>query len=71
METFIIKTKTKLQAKTIKAVSEAMGSKIENIEDLLDQGLAKMMDEGEKDYLSSEEQKLFMQQLKKGEVGKV
>lgn len=70
METIIIKTKTKLQAKAIRAVSDAIGSSYQNIDDLLDQGLAKMMDEGKREYLSNEEKKLFFEQLKKGEVGK-
>ena len=50
METLIIQTKTKLQAKTIKAVSDAIGSKyksMDEIERLEDEWMGKIIQEHE------------------------
>lgn len=70
METLVIQAKTKLQAKTIKALSDAMGMKyksMEEIERLEDEWMGKLIAENETgEIIEGEEfQKFKKETLKK------
>lgn len=72
METLVIEAKTKQQAKTLKAISEALGMKYRTtaeFEKLEDVWMAKLMDESNGERLSMEEQNDLFEKMRMGKAG--
>ena len=70
METLVIQAKTKKQVVALKAISDAMGMKYrstEELEKMEDKWMGKLMSERTGEYLTEDEENIFLEQMRKGE----